>query len=101
MPTLAACLLPVMVAGVGRAEPVVRRRGQEAMAAAEEQRELGSVVAEGLAKLVMHQSQWRADSQGRMEDSEISQVSMPRDSCSESKSHQGCVCVAASRSDYY
>ena len=54
---------------------MVRRRGPEATAAAEEQRELGSVIAEGLAKLVMHQSRWRADSQGRMEDSEIGQVS--------------------------
>lgn len=35
---------------------------------------MGCAVAEGLAKLVMHQSRWKADSQGRMEDADIVRV---------------------------
>ena len=50
------------------------RRTKTAKQEAVEGRELGSIVAEGLAKLVMHQGQWKADSPCRLEDAETALV---------------------------
>jgi len=60
-------------------EPIHRQSRREREAALRQQ-EVGAVVAEGLAKLVMHESRWRHHhhvAQRRMEEAEISRVSPP------------------------